>query len=345
MQLITLMKNKKARTHQSNIKANFRSPLAPILLTLMIFFFLSPSTTFAQSIGLSITPPVIEITLKPNTNLIQAINIKNLGEDTIVTPNLANIKPIGSRGQVIIDIGSLDLQATGLSISIQNSDRKLGLPFTIKKGESTQIVLKIESASTNDPIDSYLALVLSANPPTITTTDSLTTPSISTLILTSILPSNIVPIDLELSQFNTPKIQEAFSPLTLSPIVKNNTGTMIRPVGKIEILDRFDQVIHTQELYPHLILGNHSRTLQITTGSDPSVSKTFSWTPRFHFGPHKLKLTLTTLSGTIILEESRSLWILPLQGLVYLIVAIILALTLITHYKRKSTSTPPIDNS
>ncbi|MCJ7740227.1 hypothetical protein MUP32_02835, partial [Candidatus Microgenomates bacterium] len=70
------------------------SKLIQIFRNLIILFviynlsFIISSPVRAQSLSLSIAPPVVEIMIKPGKTITQTIKIANGGESTIITPLL-----------------------------------------------------------------------------------------------------------------------------------------------------------------------------------------------------------------------------------------------------------------
>jgi len=121
---------------------------------------------------------------------------------------------------------------------------------------------------------------------------------------------------------------------------------MIRPEGNYQIVSPSGKVVYESKLYPALILGNSSRTIQ---GSEPntlySIQNTayspapLTWSPSWSdIGPHRLSLTITTLGGSKITQVEKVVWLLPLTGIIIaltLILTIISILSILKKYYKK----------
>jgi hypothetical protein len=288
-----------------------------IIFGLMIQWFngLIP-IAHAQSTTLSVSPPVVEILLAPTKKVTQTFTLQATGEDVIITPELHLVKPSDDSGHMQIDPAPLNPSSIPLTYSINQA----GPTYT----------LTLESASTDVPQDVYLALVFRASPRSSTIYDlpsTLTTPSIAALMLVTINPTGVIPINLEIQNFDLPFFHDSWLPLTARPSLKNSTPIMIRPHGKYEIISPTGETIFSLPLYPNLILGNSSRSLRSTIHDLPS---TLTWSPSWSaIGPYALRLTVTTEGGTSITSVEKTIWLLPLRLIIISSALIICLLTLI----------------
>ena len=306
-----------------------------IIIVLMLFFG-SSSPAHAQSVSLSISPPVVEILLAPNQSVSQTFTLQTQGENILVTPELHLAHPSDSSGHVEID-------STPLSPS--------SIPLTIKfSGPSHTPTLTFTAANTDKAQDVYLALVFRASPPS-TIYDlrsTITTPSISALILVTITPTDTLPINLEIKDFSPPLFHDSWFPLTFTPFLTNNTPTMIRPEGQYEIISPSGKTVLSLPLYPNLILGNSSRLLQGTVpcqplqGTVPCNPTPLTWSPTWrNLGPHTLRLTITTTGGTQIIQVEKTIWILPVR--IAIITVLFILLFIIFLVTRGKSLSPPLD--
>lgn len=304
-----------------------------LTLTLFLLTLTSPSPTLAQSVGLSITPPVIEILIQPNKSIIQSFNIQNQGETAYITAQIHQITPTDEFGHSTILPIPLNPTTIPLSLTLENADRTLGVPFQLRSGESTQLVLRLESASITGTQDIYLALVLkhqtTPQPEYIQSS-----PSISALILTTITADGNIPIDLDIGAFDPPRIHDSWLPLKIPAEIINNSDIMLRPEGKLKITNLRGHTVLEQPLFPSLVLGNSKRSILLTTKEDldnpANTPESFplSWTPSFwDIGPHTISITINSRSGELLVEKTRTIWILPIQALIYIgVLAIMLSL-------------------
>lgn len=278
--------------------------------------------------------------MKPNTSFIRAFTIKNQGETTQITPKIAGIRPIDAYGHTTIDPTPLALANYPLSLSLENADYALNVPFTLRAREEVQLVLRIESASVAEPEDVYLGLVLETG--TTIKGPTTTQPSIVALLLTTITEDGQIPISLEIGNFDPPRLHDSGKPLSLEPILKNNASSMVRPLGTWKITNARGHVVLEESLYPNLVLAGAERAIQAqkdTNGQPESIPLT--WKPSlFDLGPHQITLTITSSGGTTYVEESRTVWILPIQAIIYIMVLALMITIVITHRQRADSTNP-----
>ncbi len=288
-------------------------------------FVFSATPVAAQNVSLSISPPVVEILLAPGKKVEQTFTLQTTGENLAITPELHLATPSDSQGHMTIDPNPL----------VPSS-----IPLTFKiTGPSSMPTLTFEAANIDVPTDIYLALVFKVNPAGSPEANdsraSPTLPAISALILVTINPGGLTPIDLAIKNFSPPALHDSYLPLTLSPLLHNNTSIMIRPEGLYEIISPLGKTVLSLPLYPNLILGNSSRSLQSTINHQPS---TIIWSPTWrNLGPHTLRLTITTAGGTQITQLEKTIWLLPLTGIIIVLIFIIILLTL--FFKRTKFKT------
>lgn len=312
-------------------------PLTIGIVSLLTLSLATPTHTLAQSIGLSITPPVVEILMKPNKSFVQAFTIQNQGETTYITPRIRQIMPIDEFGHSTVLPTSLDPTTIPLTITLENADRTLDEPFLLEAGASTQLVLRIESASINGSEDVYLALYLE-HQSTPTPGYSQSSPSIAALLLTTVTSDSNIPIDLDIEGFEPPLIHDSWLPLELQAKIVNNSKIMFRPKGVLKITNLRGHTVLEKPLFPNLVLGNSERAILLTEGEEidnpTSTPQSFplSWKPSFwDIGPHMINITIYSRTGKLLVEKTRTIWVLPIQALVYIGVLAIMLSLLITH--------------
>lgn len=290
----------------------------------------------AQSVGLSIDPPVVEILLAPNKKLIQAFEIKNQGEKGDFAVTLHAVTPEGTFGHVAIDRNPLDMTTIPLVVKLQNANLELGKPFTIDAGNSQQIVISIEGASTDETTDAYFAVVVQSMGSV--AGDITSSAGISGLVLTTLTPSGSIPVNMTIENFNPPLIHDSSTPLVFRPELKNNSTSMLRPEGKLEIISPRGNHNSEIKLFPNLVLKNSSRTLVGATG-EPPQGIPLTWRPSLaNIGPYTFRLTVTTPGGTKIQAIEGTVWLFPIRKLVGLLAVIILGTTIYSMRSRKNDS-------
>lgn len=291
----------------------------------LLIIILAPSA-HAQSVSLSVSPPVVEILLAPNKKVTQTFTLQTQGADLTITPELHLAHPSDDSGHVSVDPNPLSPATIPLTVTIT--------------GPSIAPTLTFEAASMDIPQDVYLALVFKANPAgsaeQLDSRASSTLPAISSLILVTIIPTASLPINLEIQNFSPPVIHDTWIPLTLTPTIVNHTPIMVRPEGKYEIIDPAGKTVFSLPFYPNLILGNSSRKI---LGDGPLP---LSWSPTWsNIGPYRLRLTVTSQGGTKLTEVEKVIWLLPLRlGIITIILLIIIFSSLLTIIFKHSKFKP-----
>jgi hypothetical protein len=307
-----------------------------IIFGLMMYWFNGAivAPVHAQSVNLSVSPPVTEILLSPNKKVSQTFILDTQGADITVTPELHLAKPADAEGHVTIDPNPLVPSAIPLSVTIT--------------GPNNSPTLTFEAASTDTPQDVYLALVFKAKSTAgFGSGATETIPAISVLILTTITPTGILPISLDIQNFTPPVVFDSWSSLSIHPTLQNHSSTMIRPLGEYSVISPTGKTVFSLPLYPNLILGNSSRLIQGSDKPIPSLddlksslnSLPLSWSPRWHqVGPYRLHLTITSQGGTKLTEVEKVVWIFPIRLTILFIFLIIIVSILTLKLTKKITT-------
>lgn len=294
---------------------------------LIPFYFLAPQLSHAQSTNLAISPPVTEIILSPNTPVQQTIFLKTNGVNATVIPELHLVTPDGDTGHVALSPTPVNPATLPINVT---SSLPLSQP-TATNGADLPLTLTITAPPSDSPFDLYLAVVFKILTPS--TASPVTAPAISSLLFISVSPTASLPLDLALSQFDPPLLHDSTRPLSFSPVITNNSSSMIHPHGTFTITSPANKELSKFELYPHLILGKSSRQVQANFDNTPTP---LIYSPRWYqIGPHQLKFSLTTESGHTILESTKVIWFFPWRiSLVILLVLILTTLTLKHFHSR-----------
>lgn len=310
-----------------------------IPLLLLTCLLVLPSQVSAQSASLSISPPVVEILLSPGKPMTQTFNLKVQGDDLNFIPELRLVEPADDQGHV--KVNPTPLTDNTLPLRITSSPSPLGHPLKTSGG-TTSLTLTIEAPASEIPHDIYLALVVNTEHGNAPLSSSSTTPAISSLILVTVSPTGSLPLDLEVADFNPPSLHDSWAPLSLTPSVNNQAPIMIRPEGKYEIISPGGKTIYSLPLYPHLVLGNSTRQLKGMDDNNSPIS--LIWSPSWSdFGPHRLRLTLSTIGGTQLSQIERVVWILPIRLLLIITLFLIIVLSLYISVSRSRLHKSNID--
>lgn len=298
--------------------------------------FVTP--THAQSVGLSISPPVTEILLSPNKKVEQAFIIKNQGQDIYITPTLHTVVPNGLAGHVIVSPTPLIPSELPLIATLSTAPNSQVL---LRANSSMTINLTLEGASVDEPIDSYLALVITPSLPSNISGLTSTAPAISALVLSTLTPSAIIPASLEVEDFELALLHDTYHPFAVSPVLVNSGNIMLRPEGSFKIISPSGKIVYENSLYPHLLLKDSKRIIKGRNYATPPAALPLAWSPAWHnLGPHKIILTITTIGGTKLTEIERVVWFMPIRAIIsVLLLAIMVSILIISQRKTKVSKT------
>src|SRR3972149_1602861 len=128
------------------------------LLTLILFvswsLFLVPLAN-AQQVSLSISPPLLELFIKPDKSIVVAYKLENLGDPTFLNLKILPFEAKDSLGNIRV---KSEFEGP-VRFSLDNSDLKLNQPFFLKTNVSQQILLRIRIPGNITDGDFYYSLL------------------------------------------------------------------------------------------------------------------------------------------------------------------------------------------
>lgn len=193
-----------------------------VFFSLIIFFFLFLSAfSFAQTLSLSISPPLLEVVIKPGKSILIAYNVENSGDPVVLTPQVLSFEPSDERGNIKLK----EIEGP-LRFSLDNSEIELGKPFLLKSKSSQQLLLRIRVPENAPEGDYYYSLALTSSPnlPQEKNVSTATQATIASNILITITESGVLDIKPKIVFFDViPKIQLPF-------------------LGKIKLFDSFEKI-------------------------------------------------------------------------------------------------------
>lgn len=279
-----------------------------ITTSLALFLFVSiPARAQepSQSVGrttLTVTPPLSEIIIKPGKSITQAFTIKNEGKvDLEITPTITDFSPDGKTGAPILLLNNTSFPFA----SLENLDKKLNAPFTLKGGASDQLVVKIAIPEKAEEKEYYQTLLFKTRPIGFELSDGTTSISqawIGVHMLISVSKTGEQLGNLSIHSIKYPKIIDMFSPIKLDLIVKNQGKNFVKAQGEIKITSVTNDVVKVFPILPENILANSVRMLHASL-PDPDDAKSasaapFEYRPVFLLGPY-------TISANVYAENQK----------------------------------------
>jgi len=233
-----------------------------IAFFLFLFSFLvSPPLVRAQNLSLSLSPPLLEVMIKPGKGITKAYQVTNKGESdlyltTLIVPFVADPQT----GQIIFQPDA----GFGPRFSLHNAHLQLGQTFRLAPGKSQQLVLNIKIPPSLPEGDYYYTFFVqsSAKGQFLGQSGTAAQAKIGSHLLISVSQTGILNPQGKISQFIAqPKFADLFEQVNFSLAVANTGKVFFKAAGKIEIKDWLGKKQAELLLRPDNILVNSQRKL------------------------------------------------------------------------------------
>jgi hypothetical protein len=331
-----------------------------ILHLIIAFCILHLSEAKAQTLSLSIWPPLLEVTIQPGKSITQVYKLRNTGEtDLALTSKIVPFKPEGETGDINLEFARPPArQGTWNSeflpwFSFLNADLSLGQKFFLPAGREQEVVLKIKVPAEAPETDYYFTLLFETLP-------EVFLPSGSGGQIEAKIGSNIL---LTASQTGEPKKQakiEEFSIRNSQFVIRNliiidsftqpqfvvrlkNTGNaFFKPFGSITTAGWFNQR-WVLDLLPENVLVNSVRQIRcqksasLTTSEENTPSEKQSVLPspchletKFLLGKYSAKLEFGLDEASGEYQKEIVFWAVPLKLAAGILVSLVLLFVIAT---------------
>lgn len=238
-----------------------------VILLLTSYIIHHTSIANAQSLGLGIYPPLLEVTLMPGKTITQVYKLSNPGEvDLMMTSSIVSFEPSDETGGIKFMADAERLKP--ISFSFLNADLRLGQTFPLPAGKTQEIVLILKVPETAPEKDYYATFLFQTAP--MKGYGNLSASQAQAKIGTNLLitvsrtgkPFKKAMVE-EFRLFNCSRICliDSFSQPQFVIRVKNTGHSYFKPLGNIILHGWFNQE-ETLELLPQNILSDFSREIQ-----------------------------------------------------------------------------------
>lgn len=263
-------------------------------------FFALPSASFASDYGLSISPPLLRVHIKPGKSITQVFKIDNLSsEDKTLIASVIPFTEADSNGNPILNPKA---SAPWLNyFGLANSLIKLDQPFTLLAGSSDQLILSLAVPEDASLQDIYATLMISTYSNTINQTlqGTAVKATIGSNLLITIssqaYPDTILKIEnLSLTEGTYLKIGNIYfidniTPLKFSALVSNDGSFTAETKGVFKITTSSNKPVYLEGILPVNVIAKSKRQLVNTNGQP------FEYTPSLsNIGPHQISLEIKT---------------------------------------------------
>jgi len=309
--------------------------------------FISPNNIFGQEINLSLSPPLVELTIKPGKSVLIGYKLENHGNPSIFSTKILPFKPKGDTGQI-----KLAKEFNGpIRFNLDNSEIKLGRPFFLKSNQNQQLLLRIrapEGAPEGDYYYSFLAETV-PEPAGEGKVISRAKATIGANILITVTRNGSLNLKAKVALFQllnrfklnlfgqTINFFDSNDPIPLVFDITNLGNNLIKPQGKI-ILKGALGTKASYQIVPKNILAHSQRRLSATPSG--KLNCPLCKTPPtlvlngFFLGRYHLSTNVNFGSGSPQLSATTSFIALPLKLILILLIVIPFSFMIIKRLKR-----------
>jgi len=324
---------------------------AYILASLIILAVYFPKQTSAQQISLAISPPLIELIIKPGKSVLYAYKLENHGDPVIIKSFVLPFKAGDNLGNIAIKP-----EFDGpIRFNLDNSELQLDQPYFLKSNDSQQLLLRIRVPEGAPEGDYYYTFLSETQPPPIQEGISSGRAKArigSNLLITVTNSGNIdlkgriaifdVLAKYKIKIFNhTYNFFESSDKIPVVLIVNNKGKNLIKPQGEINLTGNFGEKANF-EIVPQNVLAESQRQLFATPSAGFNSAKpTTLLLSGFFIGNYKLSTAINFGTNTTRLYSTTSFIALPIKFACLVIISLSVIILLI-RIIRKPESDPDI---
>lgn len=305
-----------------------------VFLSCVTGYTLQVTRVLAQQITLSISPPLLELFIKPGKSVLIAYSIENRGDPAILQAKVLPFEPLGNEGQI-----KIKEQFEGpVRFNLDNSNIELEKPFFLKTKDREQLLLRIRLPEGTPEGDYYYTLLVETLPPQGEegSTASLAKATIGSNILITVTESGQVDISGKVALFDllspyqfkifgrTFKLFESTDKVPVVLILENKGRNLIKPQGEITLVGNFGEKA-TFDILPQNILSQSQRLVLATPSAQIDYPKPISLIlSGFFIGQYRLSTAINFGEGTAKVFAATTFYALPFKFAIGVLVVIIL---------------------
>lgn len=307
----------------------------------------------AQSVSLSLTPPLVEAVIKPGKSILIAYTLKNMGDPAIIHGSIKSFKPRGQTGQIQL----LNKIEGPVRFNLDNDNIKLDTPFFINSKESVQFLVKMRVPEGAPAGDYYYTFVVTTAPPENTFGGSVSKArvTIGSNILISVSQDGILEAKTYINQFNViPTYQlklfgkpvhifESSDSIPVRITLFNEGNNIVKPVGNITLKGGFGEK-KTFDVVPQNILARSERLLIATPSAQincENSKKKMCQIPTsfiikgFYVGKYSLSAHVSPGEGISSSVKEITFYAFPIKYTIGIVITLIIVLSILKSIKRE----------
>lgn len=334
---------------------NLKFKIIRFFIVLLIFNFsfltLHLSEANAQQVSLSLSPPLLELFIKPGKSIMVAYKLENFGDPTFLNLKILPFEAKDSFGNIRI---KSEFEGP-VRFSLDNFDLKLEQPFFLKTNASQQISLRIRVPENITDGDYYYSLLAETTPTTATEGigSVRAKATIGSNILITISNSGNVDIKPQTVLFSTRggltfdrnrKVFDSSDKIPLVFIIENKGKNMIKPEGQIILKGNFGETAK-YDIISKNILADSQRLLEATPSAqvncdDNRRTKQKCLFPTslilsgFYIGKYDLSTRISFGENSPIIFGSTSFFAFPFKITSGILIAVFIVIIIVKKNKK-----------
>jgi hypothetical protein len=314
--------------------------IIPAIMSAVFFSF--SSAVRAQNVTLSITPPIVEVTIKPGKSVLIAYTVSNLGDPTTLTSGVLPFQVSGALGNMTI----AEEFSGPVRFELDNSNIALGEPFFLDSRKGQQLLLQIRVPEGTPEGDYYYSFLTSTSTgkPLEGSTAAQSIGSIGSPILITVTETGVVDIQGSIGEFSVlprysfslfGKKVALFESTDVIPVrltIQNHGRNLIKPYGSITLKGNFGERAEFG-IVPLNILSQSTRPAQASPsaqlvaglGDDP-ISLVIDG---FFIGKYSLEASVNFGEGTPLIQAHTEFYAIPFKLVAATIIALAIGIMLV----------------
>jgi len=325
-----------------------------VIFIFYFLFFISSKDINAQSVSLSLSPPLVETVIKPGKSILIAYTIVNYADPVILSAKVLPFEPKNNLGQIKIK----EEFEGPIRFSLDNSHLKLNQSFFLKTNEKEQLLLRLRVPEGAKEGDYYYTLIVESQPVTtqLEKSASFAKASIGANILITVTESGKIEIKPKIVLFEVlPRFRFSFfgekinffdstDPIPLILIIENQGRNLIKPEGEIILKGNFGEKAKFN-LIPQNILSQSQRLIQATPSAEIDCSNLSKFRAcqspvsliisGFFLGFYRLSTAVIFGENSPQISASTSFFAFPIKIFIGLILALTIGFFLIKRFSPK----------
>lgn len=324
---------------------NIKKTIATVFLFVACYMF-HATYVGAQQLSLSITPPLLELTIKPGKSVLIAYTVGNYGDPATLQAKVLPFRTKDNQGNIVIE----NEFSGPVRFSLDNADIQMDQPFFAKPRQTKQLLLRIRIPEGAPDGDYYYTFLVESQPAPGTEGVSSTQAqgSIGSNILVTVTNSGRVDIKGKVSRFEPlkgfvlnffGKKIKVFDSTDKIPVVlevENEGKNVIKPDGDITLKGNFDEQASYSLLSQNILAGskrvlNATPSAELRTPINEPVTLVLSG---FFLGKYQLSTNISFGEGAPNIFSQASFVALPIKFIAGFIIAILLTSYIVKKLKK-----------